>query len=266
MKTPFILFTSCALVGPALAVSPSQLNSDGSIPLPAIHQPAGDDLAHFRSADEASSDLLFAYRLHCIHGQLTATNILVSLGRYDEAEIHSIRQPLIFYDKLAAEIERRRLASFASSLSDLAAAVARKEPGSEIYPLIADLQSAIWIAYDTISYDHRESLSFKLDLAVMILNEIAGEYRMAWQGLKLSKLDRFQNAYGLLMEARLLMARVIPMVRLKDPGKAGNIENAFIRLQGAFPSIDPPRKPVLPASTIDGLVAAIEVNARKAKQ
>ena len=78
----------------------------------------------------------------------------------------------------------------------------------------------------------------------MILNQIASEYSMAWQGLKLSNLDRFQNAYGLVLEARLLLSRSLPIIRAKDARKARNIEEAFIRLQGAFPSIDPPRKPL----------------------
>ena len=42
-----------------------------------------------------------------------------------------------------------------------------------------------------------------------------------------------------------------------------NIEGAYLRLREAWPSIDPPSKPVMPYSTINGLVAAIEINANR---
>ena len=81
--------------------------------------------------------------------------------------------------------------------------------------------------------------------------------------MRLTHLHEFQNGYGFLLEARWLLARSLPVLRKEDVKIATNIEGAYLRLREAWPSIDPPPKPVMPYSTINGLVAAIEINAHR---
>ena len=100
-------------------------------------------------------------------------------------------------------------------------------------------------------------------MALLLFKEAAQQYQAAWQGVHLTHLHQFQNGYGFLMEARWLLARSLPPLRKQSVKIASNIEDAYLRLREAWPSIDPPPKPVMPYSTINGLVAAIEINANR---
>ncbi|MFO0994243.1 MAG: hypothetical protein U1E67_20190 [Hyphomicrobiales bacterium] len=209
------------------------------------------------------SDLAFALRLHMLRGHLAAAKVLVSQNRFKEAATHTAHALLVSLPPLEPELARRGLPSLRDDL--LAVNAAANSGGGQLALLRATrpAELQIWRDYDTIPEHRRQSVSFSLSLALLLFKEAAEEYQAAWQGVRLTHLHEFQTGYGFLLEARWLLARSLPVLRKEDVKIATNIEDAYLRLREAWPSIDPPPKPVMPYSTINGLVAAIEINANR---
>jgi hypothetical protein len=208
-------------------------------------------------------DLAFALRLHMLRGQLAAAKVLASQNRFKEAAEHTSHALQVSLPPLEPELARRGLPSLRPQL--VAANEAANEKHGQV-GLLAAMRPAemdIWKDYDTIPEHRRQSVAFNLSLALLLFKEAAQQYQAAWQGVHLTHLHEFQNGYGFLMEARWLLARSLPTLRKQDVKIATNIEDAYLRLREAWPSIDPPPKPVMPYSTINGLVAAIEINANR---
>jgi hypothetical protein len=211
----------------------------------------------------ASPDLIFALRLHLLRGHFAAAKVLASHNRYNEASSHTAQVLRSTLNPIEAELTKR---GFASIKGHVRSIHGMSDGHAGELALLREMRTAemeIWQAYDSISEDERQSVSFNLDLALLLFKQAARQYEAAWQGLRLVHLHEFQNGYGYLLEARWLLARTLPVLRKRNVKAATNIENAYLRLREAWPSIDPPTKPVLPYSTINGLVAAIEINANK---
>jgi len=208
-------------------------------------------------------NLAFALRLHLLRGHLAAAKVLASQDRYKEAGYqisHILRSCLA---PIEVELARRGLPSLRKELLAVDVTIDGKKGELALLGDMRHVERRIWEAYDTIPERQRQSVAFNLALALLLFKEAAQQYQAAWQGIKLTHLHEFQNGYGFLMEARWLLARSLPILRKQNVKAATNIENAYLRLRAAWPSIDPPPKPVLPYSTINGLVAAIEINANR---
>ncbi|MBL8894690.1 MAG: hypothetical protein JNJ53_08815 [Rhizobiales bacterium] len=208
-------------------------------------------------------DLAFALRLHMLRGHLAAAKVLASQNRFKEAAGHTSHALHISLPPLEPELARRGLPSLRDELLAVNAAANSGEGQLALLSATRPAELRIWKDYDTIPEHRRQSVAFNLSLALLLFKEAAQQYEAAWQGLRLTHLHEFQNGYGFLMEARWLLARSLPVLRKEDVKIATNIEGAYLRLREAWPSIDPPPKPVMPYSTINGLVAAIEINANR---
>ncbi|MBL8906359.1 MAG: hypothetical protein JNM20_06760 [Rhizobiales bacterium] len=209
------------------------------------------------------SDLAFALRLHMLRGHLAAAKVLSSQGRFREAAAHTSHALHVSLPPLEPELARRGLPSLRIELAEVNAAANAEHGQMGLLAAMRPAEMRIWKDYDTIPEHRRQSVTFSLSLALLLFKEAAQQYEAAWQGVHLVHLHEFQNGYGFLMEARWLLARSLPALRKREVKIATNIEDAYLRLREAWPSIDPPPKPVMPYSTINGLVAAIEINANR---
>jgi hypothetical protein len=209
------------------------------------------------------SDTAFALRLHMLRGQLAAAKVLAAQGRFKEAAAHTSHALLISLPPLEPELARRGLPSLREELTAVNAAANAEDGQLGLLKAMRPAEMQIWKDYDTIPEYRRQSVVFNLSLALLLFKEAAQQYQAAWQGVRLIHLHQFQNGYGFLLEARWLLARSLPPLRKQSVKIASNIEDAYLRLREAWPSIDPPPKPVMPYSTINGLVAAIEINANR---
>jgi hypothetical protein len=218
---------------------------------------ASEDLAGI------NPDVIFALRLHLLRGHFAAAKVLASHNRYNEASSHTATVLRSTLNPIEGELEKR---GFSSLKSHVRAVHTMSDGHAGQLALLREMRETemhIWKAYDSIAEDERQSASFNLALALLLFKQAARQYQAAWQGVRLINLHEFQKGYGFLLEARWLLARTLPALRKRNVKAATNIENAYLRLREAWPSIDPPAKPVLPYSTINGLVAAIEINANK---
>lgn len=209
------------------------------------------------------SDIAFALRLHLLRGHLAAAKVLASQDRFKEAASHTAHALLISLPPLEPELARRGLPSLREELTAANAAATAEIGQLGFLRATRPAEVQIWKDYDTIPEYRRQSTAFNLTLALLLFKEAAQQYQAAWQGVHLTHLHQFQNGYGFLMEARWLLARTLPTLRKQDVKIAANIEGAYLRLREAWPAIDPPPKLVMPYSTINGLVAAIEINANR---
>jgi len=217
-------------------------------------------------ADELAlldSDIAFALRLHMLRGHLAAAKVLASQNRFKEAAEHTSHALLVSLPPLEPELARRGLPSLREELAAVNAATNAENGQFGLLKAMRPADIQIWKDYDTIPEYRRQSVAFNLSLALLLFKEAAQQYQAAWQGVHLIHLHEFQNGYGFLFEARWLLARSLPTLRKDNVKIASTIENAYLRLREAWPSIDPPPKPVMPYSTINGLVAAIEINANR---
>jgi len=260
---------ACVATGLAIAASPLSW-------APAASATDGLDYAEPRIRDAAkfdelapedivgvSPDVIFALRLHLLRGHFAAAKVLASHNRYREASSHTAQVLRSTLTPIEAELVKRGFPSIKDHIRTIHT-VSDGHAGE--LALLREMRVAemeIWQAYDSIAENERQSVAFNLELALLLFKQAAREYQAAWQGLRLAHLHEFQTGYGYLLEARWLLARTLPMLRKRNVKAATNIENAYLRLREAWPSIDPPAKPVLPYSTINGLVAAIEINANK---
>ena len=209
------------------------------------------------------SDLCFALRLHMLRGHLAAAKVLASQDRFKEAAEHTAHALFVSLPPLEPELARRDLPSLRDELIAVNIAADGKVGQLGLLAATRPAELSIWKDYDTIPEHRRQAVAFNLSLALLLFKEAAQQYEAAWQGVHLTHLHQFQNGYGFLMEARWLLARSLPRLRKQSVKIANNIEDAYLRLREAWPSIDPPPKPVMPYSTINGLVAAIEINANR---
>lgn len=212
---------------------------------------------------EIDSDIAFALRLHLLRGHLAAAKVLASQDRFKEAASHTAHALLISLPPLEPELARRGLPSLRKELAAVNAAANAETGQVGLLKAMLPVETLIWEDYDTIPEHRRQSVQFNLSLALLLFKEAAQQYEAAWQGVHLTHLHQFQNGYGFLLEARWLLSRSLPTLRKQDVKIATRIEDAYLRLREAWPSIDPPPKPVMPYSTINGLVAAIEINANR---
>lgn len=212
---------------------------------------------------ELDSDVAFALRLHLLRGHMVAAKVLASQDRFKEAAAHTAHALLVSLPPLEPELARRGLPSMREELVAVNAAATAETGQVGLLKAMRPAELEIWKDYDTIPEQRRQSVSFNLSLALLLFKEAAQQYEAAWQGVHLTHLHQFQNGYGFLLEARWLLARSLPTLRKQDVKVATTIEDAYLRLREAWPSIDPPPKPVMPYSTINGLVAAIEINANR---
>jgi hypothetical protein len=217
----------------------------------------GEDL------EGVSPDLIFALRLHLMRGHFAAAKVLASHDRYNEASSHTAQVLRSTLNPIEAELTQRGFPSIKSHVRSIHTMSDGHAGQLALLREMRETEMQIWQAYDSIDENERQSVSFNLELCLLLFKQAARQYQAAWRGLRLVNLHEFQNGYGFLLEARWLLARTLPILRKRNVKAATNIENAYLRLREAWPSIDPPAKPVLPYSTINGLVAAIEINANK---
>ena len=198
-----------------------------------------------------------------LRGHLAAAKVLASQDRFREAAAHTTHAVLISLPPLEPELARRGLPSLHEKLVAIDVAAHAGLNQLSLLKAMRPAEMEIWADYDTIPEHRRQSVRFNLELALLLFKEAAEQYEAAWQGVHLTHLHQFQSGYGFLLEARWLLARSLPTLRKQDVRIATTIEDAYLRLREAWPSIDPPPKPVMPYSTINGLVAAIEINANR---
>lgn len=209
------------------------------------------------------ADLRFAYNLVVLRSKLSTARIMIARGRYQEAMDMIGGELARQHDYIVPALSSRGLRGFRDKLTGLRNQLTRSPAPGQVYPQFKAVEDAIWQAYDSIEVDRRSSFQFRRDLAVVLIRRAAAEYQNAWIKLQLRGMARYHEGYSVSVEAQRYFAGILPLIRSRDRKAADAIDSAFQRLRSAWPAFDPPLKPVMPYSTVNGLVAAIEIYSRK---
>lgn len=209
------------------------------------------------------ADLRFAYNLVVLRSKLSTARIMIARGRYQEAMDMIGGELARQHDYIVPALSSRGLAGFRDKLTRLRNQLTRSPAPGQVYPHFKAVEDAIWQAYDSIEFGRRSSFQFRRDLAVVLIRRAAVEYQNAWVKLKLRGMARYHEGYSVSVEAQRYFAGILPVIRGRDRKAADAIDSAFQRLRSAWPAFDPPLKPVMPYSTVNGLVAAIEIYSRE---
>jgi len=103
----------------------------------------------------------------------------------------------------------------------------------------------------------------RLELIRLLLKQASAEYDEAWQDFELHDAAEYQDGYAFVAVANAELEMIYPELRARNAKAAADIERTIARLTGAWPSPQPPEKPLMSKPILHALVASLEINARQ---
>lgn len=211
----------------------------------------GDETPQATEGDDATSavsqeDATFGSTLWQIRGHHLVSLELYAGGEADLALVHA-GHPV---DEVLPSIEgevRERDAGAADALKDALerglTAVRDDAPADEVEAAYNDALDALTGAEAAVIGDVASSDAYIGSVVAGLLATVAHEYEEAAPQGEVTNLEEYQDAYGFLLAAKDLYARIGPAIGESAAHEADEIEEAFGELDEALPGPQPPPRP-----------------------
>jgi hypothetical protein len=211
----------------------------------------------------ASKELSTLYYLSMARGHLLASIELAMDGNLDQSVLHSRHTLDEAWSELARFLPMRETQLLRNRLDAMNEAVALKLSVQQIetahdaaHRYLAELTEASFAA-------DVPRTSQRLDLVRLLLKQACAEYEEAWQDFELHDAAEYQDGYAFVAVAKAELEAVYPELRARNAKAADEIEKTIARLTGAWPSPQPPERPLMSEPLLRALVASVEINARQ---
>jgi hypothetical protein len=262
------------LVGLLLCIAGSQSQASVSRPhhrdapadaarrTPYVHRPVQLADADILPAT-ASAELSILYFLGIARGHLLASMELAKGGNFDQSVLHSRHALDEAWTELAQLLSTNDSQALRPKLEAVNESIALKSPISEIIAAHEEVKSFIdGLAAAAYATGHARTRQ-TLDLVLLLLKQALAEYEVAWDNLQLKDRMEYQDGFGFAAVANNELQSILPHLHAINPQAATEIDKTVEKLTRAWPSPQPPERPVLTKPVLRALVTAVEINARQ---
>jgi hypothetical protein len=196
-------------------------------------------------ADAELSEMIgFGEALAQVRGHHRAALELYSGGDERGAMTHAGHPIEEILDSVSSGLEEHNgdVEGLRSALESVASTVESGGSEEELSSAIDDAGSATEQALTDVVGDTAEQSDFKGSVIAALLATAAHEYEEAVGESGIRNLPEYQDGYAFTQEARDLYGEISSDVESASEEEAGEIEEAFESLTGAFPSVQPPEE------------------------
>jgi hypothetical protein len=212
---------------------------------------------------EASKELSILYYLSMARGHLLASIELARSGKLDQAVVHSRHALDEAWSELARFLPMQETHAMRSKLDAMNESVALKMSAQQIEEAHAAASRYLGELTEASFAADVPRTKQRLQLIELLLKQAYAEYDEAWQDFELHDVSEYQDGYAFVAVANVELETIYPELRARDAKAAAEIEKTIDRLTGAWPSPQPPEKPLMSKPMLRGLVASVEINARR---
>jgi hypothetical protein len=210
-----------------------------------------------------SRELSILYFLGITRGHLLASIELAKSGKLDQSVLHSRHALDEAWIELADLLSTEDSQALRPKIEAVNEAIALKSPLSEIIAAHEDTKALIDKIAAASSTAGEAKTYQSLDLILLLLKQALAEYEEAWDNLELKDRVEYQDGFGFVAVANAELQAIFPALRAKNSQAVAEIEKTVERLTRAWPSPEPPHKPVMSKPVLRALVTAVEINARQ---
>lgn len=143
-----------------------------------------------------------------------------------------------------------------AALEDVAEAVRGGSALEEVRAALDRALAALRTAEEAVVGEVATAAAYVGSVVAGLLAAAAHEYEEAAPRGRVSNLEEYQDAYGFLLAARELYARIGPEIEEASAQEAEEIEEALGRLEAALPGTEPPASPA-PAADVERLASVV---------
>lgn len=214
------------------------------------------------AAAGANPDEAYMTMLMLMHGHLRIGRALVEQQAWDDAIMH-FRHPIEeIYGELQAELEQRQVEDFRAELDTLAGHVRDQE--SEPFRQAFDrVQAAIDTAVAALPAEVRQSATFKLNVAMRLLQQAALEYNAAIADGRIVNVAEYQDSRGFVWTAEELLNDAAAELVQRDAEAWQSMETLLADIKQAWPDVQPPDEPAQPVSRVLSNISRLDLQASR---
>jgi hypothetical protein len=212
---------------------------------------------------DASKELSILYYLSMARGHLLASIELARSGKLDQSVVHSRHALDEAWTELARILPMQDSQAMRNKLDAMNESVALKMSQQQIEDAHTAAIHHLGGLTEANFAANVPQTEQRLELIRLLLKQACAEYDEAWQNFELHDASEYQDGYAFIEVARVEFEAIYPELRARNAKAAAEIEKTIARLTGAWPSPQPPEKPVMSKPLLRALVASLEINARQ---
>ncbi len=198
--------------------------------------------------------------LGLMKGHLLAAKELIAQKNYEEAEPHIGHPVEELYSDIETVLPEKGVSDFKPTLNQLHDLAISAPNSPEMKTLFDKSEASIDEAIAAIPQEQRNSPEFVLNVMVEMLKNAAAEYQAAIANNQFVEVVEYQDSRGFVYYADELYQTVADQKSQADPEGHQVITDSLAELKTAWPSIEPPAKPIKQPGEISALVTQIEFN------
>jgi hypothetical protein len=212
---------------------------------------------------EASKELSILYYLAMARGHLLASIELSRSSMLDQSVLHSRHTLDEAWIELARFLPMQQTQALRNRLDAMNEAVALKLTQQQIEGVHQDASLYLVELTEASFASDRPRVNQKLELIGLLLEQAYAEYEEAWQDFELQDAAEYQDGYAFLAVANAELQSIYPDLEARNPKATAEIRKTIERLTGAWPSPQPPERPLMSKPLLRALVNAVAINARQ---
>ncbi|WP_319422392.1 hypothetical protein [Pleurocapsa sp. FMAR1] len=198
--------------------------------------------------------------LGLMKGHLLVAKELMAQKNYEEAEPHIGHPVEELYSDIETVLPEKGVSDFKPTLNQLHDLAISAPDSPEMKTLFAKSEASIDEAIAAVPQEQRNSPEFVLNVMVEMLKNAEAEYKAAIANNQFVEVVEYQDSRGFVFYADQLYQTVADQKSQADPEGHKVITDSLAELKTAWPSIEPPAKPIKQPGEISALVTQIEFN------
>ncbi len=214
----------------------------------------------------AATDQEYAIKLGLMKGHLLVAKELLAQQKPDQAEPHIGHPVEEIYQDVQAELEKRNVPEFKTTLMSLHDLVQSNPQDPQMAAKFDAAMQAVDNAIAVLPETQRQSPEFVLSVVDGLLETAEAEYTAAIADGKIVEVIEYQDSRGFVMYADSLYKNVASTMAQQNPQVHQQIDSSINELKAAWPSAIAPETPVKTPEQVSQLVDTIEQNTQKVVQ
>lgn len=244
---------------PTSPLAPAYLNG-ASLTLASLTGEGGEG-GEAGAAAGANPDEAYMTKLMLMQGHLRIGHALVKGNNRDDAVMHFMHPVEEIYSSLEPDLEKHNVPPFKSALNDLADR-ARSQTGKEAFDqAYQQVQQHLETAIQALEPSIRQQPTFRLNVALRLLQQAAMEYVAAIQDGQIVNVAEYQDSRGFVWTAEELLLPVADALQARNAEKWQSLQNELQSVKQAWPTVEPPTAPALSVSQVLSTISRIELDA-----
>lgn len=247
--------------------SPQSEVTSNSSPAPTENSSHGSTSAHNSASTQnltgEAKDVDYMSKLGLMKGHLLVAKELLDAQQPKEAEPHIGHPVEEIYADVEDQLQERNVPDFKNTLVSLHEFVKSNPKSAKVATNFDQSMQAVDKAIETIPEQQRQSPKFVLQVINELLDTANSEYKAAIANDKITTEIEYQDSRGFVNYADTLYGKIEKQMAKEHPDAHKAIAASMTKLKTAWPSAQPPAKPVLSPDEVSEQIKTIEQNAQK---